>query len=681
MVASARTRAVAIVAVLALAVTAFALSSIGLINAQSVFPSASPNPVEVGHATTISANYNPSGIGAGPGYGYGYGYGYTSYAWSSSYAGSPGTLFPGCPNPGSVAEFVCTPTAAGIYTIYVTVTDLGGSVSNQFTLTVLAGLRASLTAAPLTTQVGGTSTLTYAISGGSAPTWTLTENGSGNLTGASAGRYLFHPAGPGTFTFYLNATDSFGNVSTATATVTVEPTLLANLTAIPSETQVGSLAKLDVNWSGGVPPVTWTLTMNGSAANLTGAHGEQYPFDPVAAGTYTFYLNMSDSVGSISNVTTTVVVYSEFTPLLTATPGTTEVGASSTLSYAFAGGKAPIVWTLTKNGSAANLSGASGGTYLFTPSGAGNYTFYLNATDALGSASATATVIVRAALLASLSPSPGLTEAGISSTLTYALTGGVRPISWTLTENGSAANLTGATAGSYAFPASHAGTYTFYLNATDAMGRTSKVTATVVVRAALAVSLTSSPVSTSVGGTSTLTYTLVGGVAPVSWTLEKNGSAANLTGAVGGTFTFTPTHTGTYTFYLNATDAVGGSSRAVAAVVVTSAAPAHPAVLLGLPTTEAYAIFALIALLVILAIAYVVWRRSKGGQGPSEPKPGAPEGATDWSETSSTPGAPGGPDDSTYSEATDTSSAPDAPDPPSVPDGVDYSLDTPPPES
>ncbi len=123
-----RVRLIGIVVVLALAVTAFVLSSIGVISAQSVFPYANPNPVLVDHSTTIYSGYNPTGVGYGQGFGYGNGYGYTTYAWTFT--------IPGCSNPGSVSQFVCTPNTVGQYTVQVSVTDSAGTISNQFTLQV-----------------------------------------------------------------------------------------------------------------------------------------------------------------------------------------------------------------------------------------------------------------------------------------------------------------------------------------------------------------------------------------------------------------------------------------------------------------------------------------------------------------------------------------------------------------
>ncbi len=171
------------------------------------------------------------------------------------------------------------------------------------------------------------------------------------------------------------------------------------------------------------------------------------------------------------------------------------------------------------------------------------------------------TIAFAASLTALLTPSPTTTQVNEASVLALDLTGGFAPVAWTLTENGSAANLTGVTGGHYRFTPSAAATYTFYLNATDSIGETTGTTATVTVEPALAASLTATLTSVTVDNTTNLTVSFSGGVPPVSWTLEVNGSSANLSGVVGGIYSFTPVAVGEYTFYLNATDSVGSVFR------------------------------------------------------------------------------------------------------------------------
>ena len=83
---------------------------------------------------------------------------------------------------------------------------------------------------------------------------------------------------------------------------------------------------LTLGFSGGVAPITWTLTMNGSSANLSGVGDDMYTFAPMAAGNYTFYLNATDAVGGSFEVTASVTVDPPLAVTLTAGTATTQVG-------------------------------------------------------------------------------------------------------------------------------------------------------------------------------------------------------------------------------------------------------------------------------------------------------------------------------------------------------------------
>ncbi len=518
--------------------------------------SASPPTTQVGGTSTLTLAFSG---------------GVAPVAWTLAENGSSANL-----TGASGGHFTFRPAEAATYTFYLNATDHAGSVSDvTATVTVEPALVATLSASPTSVPVGKTSTVTLGFSGGVSPiSWTLTENGSAaNLSGASNGQYLFGPVAAGTYTFYLNATDAVGSVANATTEVSVTPGLLSTLSASLATTQMGVNSTLTVGFVGGVPPSFWTLEVNGSVANLT-AVGDQYTFVPPAPGTYTFYLNATDAGGNWSNVTTTVTVVPALA--VTLSPSSTLISTSKTLTLTlgFSGGVLPVQWTLEENGSSANLSGVELDAYVFAPTGAGTYTFYLNATDTVGSVSQTNTTVkVVPGLRASLTANPALTEVGEPSTLTIAFLGPVRAAAWTLEENGSSSNLSGVTDDQYTFVPTGPGTYTFYLNATDAGGNTSNATATVTVEPPLGATLTASPSSTTIGTPSTLTLGFSGGVAPIAWTLEENGSNANLSGVSDARYLFLPTAPGTYTFYLNATDYVGSIASATATVSVSASVP------------------------------------------------------------------------------------------------------------
>jgi YVTN family beta-propeller protein len=511
----------------------------------------SPDPTQAGGEVTIST----TGVSGGSD-------SYGPYVWS----GLPSS----CPNPGDVASFSCTPSGSGVWSITVNVTDSNGELSQSGqSLVVDPALEALLTPATGSTQVGASYPLGLEFYGG-VPTvrWTLAVNGStANLTTVDLDTltYGFSPVGPGSYTFYLNATDAVGSVSDATASVTVQPALQATLSASATTTAVGYPVTLTLGFSGGVSPIDWTLAVNGSTANLTTVDLDTltYGFSPVGPGSYTFYLNATDAVGSASDAAVSVQVNSgaSASATLSADPTTTQVGAASVLTLGFSGTGPGLTWTLTVNGSSTNLSGVSGNSYTFLPQGAGTYTFTLTVADGGAGASATAVVTVEPALQASLSPVPGTTEVGVPSDLALGFSGGVSPVRWTLAVNGSTRNLSGVVADAYSFVPVAPGVYEFYLNATDAVGSVSKVAVLVTVAPRLVATLTVSSTPIDVGGSSSVSVGVTGGVGSVTWTLTENGSTQNLSSVVDGTYPFAPVGPGSYSFYLNATDSLGVASR------------------------------------------------------------------------------------------------------------------------
>src|SRR5271155_3123161 len=193
--------------------------------------------------------------------------------------------------------------------------------------------------------------LTISFTGGVTPiSWTLAVNHTGEIdSGTGGSSYLFTPLHAGVYTFYLNSTDAVGSTSDTTVVVTVEPALVATLGASLTTTQVGASSMLTISFTGGVTPISWTLAVNHTGEIDSGTGGSSYMFTPLHAGVYTFYLNSTDAVGSISDTTVVVTVEPALVATLGASLTTTQVGASSMLTISFTGGVTPISWTLQVN--------------------------------------------------------------------------------------------------------------------------------------------------------------------------------------------------------------------------------------------------------------------------------------------------------------------------------------------
>ena len=250
-----------------------------------VSPSATPNPVDVDRAMTVSA-----GASGGSGK-------YTTYVWSGLPSGCASTA----------ASFVCTPAvgSGGTYAVKVKVTDSNGNtVTGSFTLTVTP---ATLTVNPTSGVVVSLVTVTgAAYSVNSKITLTFGSIGipsclAGSLKTSSSGSFsctFLVPIVPhGTYT--LTATDSSGNSATAAFEV------LSALYVVPTSGPPGSLvgfvgtgfatnSVVTVTWSGGLACTAKTTSTGLFACSFT------IPKKTVA-GTYVF--TATDSAGNTATVT------------------------------------------------------------------------------------------------------------------------------------------------------------------------------------------------------------------------------------------------------------------------------------------------------------------------------------------------------------------------------------------
>ncbi len=212
-------------------------------------------------------------------------------------------------------SFQFTPTAAGAYTITLTITDGYGGV-NQATLEETAG-----TITPFTTQIGtGASQITGTLG---TPT-TLSDTATGTYAVASyawavsapdqamppapgsGASYTFTPTSAGNYTVKVTATDTAGDVAVSTVTVIVPfvaPS--AQIVGVPANEYVPegyafTLAGI-VNdpTPGDDLTESWTVTAgNGSQAPYTES-GPNVTYTPDDIGSYTVTLNLLDANGQV----------------------------------------------------------------------------------------------------------------------------------------------------------------------------------------------------------------------------------------------------------------------------------------------------------------------------------------------------------------------------------------------
>ena len=260
----------------------------------------------------------------------------------------------------------------------------------------------------------GTTLWTWTISAGAPPPGVNLVPGANNqpfadLTGT--------PTATGVYGFTLTATE---NIFTAVVTVSQAYTIrvagqLVVTTSSLAEGTMGLEYSQQLQATGGVPPYTWTLgtyMQSGShqqpevrlprrgarpAATSTGvlppgltlSSSGQITGIPTQIGTYIFDVTVNDSSTSdeqFNGATFTIVVNAP-SPLAITTPSSLPngtVGVSYSIPLRAQGGEVPYVWTIASGTVPPGLQVGSGGSLTGTPTQAGNYSFTLTVTDALG---------------------------------------------------------------------------------------------------------------------------------------------------------------------------------------------------------------------------------------------------------------------------------------------------------
>ncbi len=181
-------------------------------------PAAAPYTILPAPVVTIRANLSALDLGM-------------SVAFTANASGGDGTyryawrgLPIGCTG-GTAAQFLCSPTAPGNYSIQAFVTDGTGLTVNSTAerLTVAPALETGVTASPAAVRVGGTIALAGTANGGVAPYRFAWSGLPAGCPAANSSQLRCPVLVAGSFQVRFTATDAFGRSNASTVTVLVGP--------------------------------------------------------------------------------------------------------------------------------------------------------------------------------------------------------------------------------------------------------------------------------------------------------------------------------------------------------------------------------------------------------------------------------------------------------------------------
>jgi peptidoglycan/xylan/chitin deacetylase (PgdA/CDA1 family) len=364
----------------------------------------------------------------------------------------------------------------------------------------------------------------------------------------------------------------------------------------PSVIALPSSSTIDVGqdqllWAyawGGKSPYTYQWYQGGSAV---GTNSTSYEFDPSLAGSFSIYVNVTDSssvpVTVESNTASITVNYALVPPTASANHATLHQGQTSSLtSTAVTTGSSPYSYQWYSEapggGSYSLIIGATSSSYSFVTSGStttGSWSFELRVTDVTSAVvtSNSAVVNVNGAPIVSVSPSSWTMDAGQSEAFSATASGGSRSYpSYQWYVNGVVQS--GQTASTVSFAPVSSSSYSITVTVTDSLGATSAQSSavTVTVNAALATpALTPAPDTVDQGQTSSLTSTPVTtGTSPYMYQWFESAPTGSYvaTGSNSASFSFdtsNATALGSWSFILQVTDNMGEAvnSSAVSATV------------------------------------------------------------------------------------------------------------------
>lgn len=451
---------------------------------------------------------------------------------------------------GTSGSAVVTPTSTGVKNYALSCTGTGGTSTKNVTVTVnTPAPTLTITPSPATITLGQSSTLSWSA----ADVTSCTASGEWSGTKAAAGSQTVTPTSAGTKNFVLSCTGDGGSVSKTASLVVNTPTPAPTVDIVATPTTIALGASTTLSWTSSDAS---SCSATGAWSGAKGTSGST-TITPSATGSFSYGLSCTGTGGTSSDSLSVTVTAPAPTLSFTGTPTSITVGQSTSLSWGASNAtscSASGAWTGSKTTS---------GSQTVTPASAGTSSYVMSCTGTGGSVSKTVSITATAAPQPTISIglSPSTITVGQASTLTWASSNSTSCVAsgaWSGSQ---------ATSGSLSVNPSTTGTHNYAIQCTGSGGTASSSATLTVNASAPTLTLSASPMSFTLGGSTTLSWTSTNSTsctASDAWTGTK---------ATSGSQSVTPTSAGSKTFALACTGS-GGTVTKQVTVTVNSSAPA-----------------------------------------------------------------------------------------------------------
>ena len=486
----------------------------------------------------------------------------TAYSFSYTASGTPAPTFsvtagalPTGLTLSSAGAITGTPTTAGTYSGTVTATNIAGTATQNFSITVNQ-VPAFTNGPPTATAVVSTAySFSYTASGLPAPTFSVTAGAlPTGLTLSSAGAITGTPTTVGTYSGTVTATNTAG---TATQNFSITVNKVPAFTNGPATATalVGTAYSFSYTASG-TPAPTFSVTAGSLPTGLTLSGAGAITGTPTTAGTYSGTVTATNTAGTATqNFSITV----NQVPAFTNGPPTSTGIVSTAYSFSYTANGLPApTFSVTAGALPTGLTLSSAGAITGTPTAVGTYSGTVTATNSVGTATQNFSIVVNQVPAFTNGPPTATGTVSTAYSFSYTASGTPAP-TFSVTAGALPTGLTLSSAGAITGTPTTAGTYTGTVTATNTAG-TATQNFSIVVNQVPAFT-NGPPTATAVVGTAySFSYTASGSPTP-TFSVTAGALPTGLTLSGAGAITGTPTAVGTYSGTVTATNTAGTATQ------------------------------------------------------------------------------------------------------------------------